>query len=505
MGLTNPSSTQIVNSGGYIYPQSGSAGFVQQSTNIPYFQGTNQVGNIPEFMRDYNMRDMLVTKIREGRANMTRTMFTYARMAGSWVVNDVKPSFKIDHKPHPRFYLKVQADQGGTAGSSYAKSTFFLADPKDARRLQKNDQLVLNFAFVPPSKDADSELLDYVQSPPSTGPYVSKRNPLKPVQEVCKVIEVDYLSGAVVVQRNLGNDTRTAARSGVAVTVRANNTTDPGANTINAADAYFVRMGNSLQSGTDDQLTYSRYPTWDYNTCQYFMRKWSSQDIEQAIQKNYPGYDNTMQKNRTDTLEDFFEELEFAFLYGGRNEDYAANGRWAGTLGGFFEYVPLSNYVELEEPDYTDDSKMGDFTIARINKFLADKFYYGSQEKIILCGERWHTAFALMINKMTQGNMTYIVDRWSVRGIYFQSSNGGRIFVVPSDTLSLNGNNDIAAMYDLESFQYGYLNGMDINVVDPLPQTNIHETEGEVFGVLTAKRTNPNSAHVMVLKPNAGG
>ena len=110
----------------------------------------------------------------------------------------------------------------------------------------------------------------------------------------------------------------------------------------------------------------------------------------------------------------------------------------------------------------------------------------------------------MLFRSMTQ-NIPVIVDRWGVRGLYFQCSNGGRIMVVPSDTLSLNGNNDIAVLYDPETFQYGHLQNMDIQVVDPLPTNNIHEQEGEVYGVVTCKRTNPNSNYVFVLKPNAGG
>ncbi len=502
--METPSNANILATGGFIYPAAGSAGFIQQASGIPYYQGVPQVGNIPAFMRDFNMRDMLVTKIREGRVNMLRTMFSYARAMGAWQVNDVKPTFKLDYKPSPRFYLKVKTNQGGTANSQYAKSTFVLANARDAKRLQINDIITLNFAFVPASRDANSAALDYVESPPLSTKYVAKREPTVPVQESCLVTEVDYLAGTVTVARNIGNDGRTAARTGIAVTVRTDATTDPGTATVNASDAFFIRTGNTLAAGTDDQTTYSRTPTWDYNTSQYVMRKWSSQDIEQNIYKAFPGFDNTMQKNRLDTLEDFFEEMEFNYLYGARYEDYDAQGRWKGRMGGFFEFVPVNNYVEMEEPDYTDVTKMGDFTISRLNKILTDKFYYGSQEKILVCGERWHTAFSIMINRMTQ-NIPVIVDRWDVRGYAFQCSNGGRLFVVPSDTLSLNGNNDIAALYDPETFQYGHLQNMDINVVDPLPTTNIHEKEGEVFGVVTAKRTNPNANYVFVLKPNAGG
>ena len=500
--LFNPSNDVISQTGGYIYPAAGQAGFVQQSTGIPYQQGLLQLGNLPNFMRDYNWRDMMVTFIREGRANMTRALLAYARGNGAWVVNDVKPTIKVNHKPHPRFYLKAKVNQGGTKGSTYAKSTFILANPNDAKRLQPNDLINLNFAYVQADTDSDSVALDYVFS---GGSWVPKRDILKPTQETCLVLTVDKVTGAVEVARNQGNDSRTASRAGIAVTVQANDTSsDPGANVVNAADAFFVRSGNTLSANSDDQLTYSRFPTFDYNTCQYVMRKWSSGELESNIQRNYPGFENDQQRNRRDMLEDLAEEMEFLYFYSNRYEDYDANGKWRGRLGGLFEFIPSNNWHSMEEPDYTDITKMGDFTIPRINKFFTDKFYYGAQEKIMVCGERWHTAFSTMINRMTQ-NIPVIVDRWDVRGYYFQCSNGGRLFVMPSDTLSLNGNNDIAVLLDPDTFQYGHLQNMDLNVVDPLPQTNIHEREGEIYGVITARRTNASSNHVIVLNPNQGG
>jgi hypothetical protein len=502
--LGNPTNALITSSGGYVYPAVGTAGFLQQSTNIPYFQGTPQVGNIAPFMRDYNMRDMLVKKIQEGRVNMMRVLLAQARMGGAWIVNDVKPTFKLDYKPTPRFYLKVKTNQGGTKTSTYTTSTFVLANAKDAKRLQIDDLIVLNFAYVNSTKDCNSVALDYTTASSTSVAYVPLRSPSYPIQEQCKVLEVDYTAGTVKVLRNIGNDARTAARQGMAIDVATNATTDPGVNIVYAQDAFFVRSGNTKAAGTDDQTIYNRVPTWDYNTCQYVMRKWGSQDIESAIYKAYPGFENTHQKNRVEMIEDLYEELEFMFLYGARNEDYDARGRWSGTMGGFFEFVPASNYIQMEEPDYTDPTKMGDFTINRLNQMLAGKFYYGSQSKILVCGERWHTAFSTMLNMKTS-NLPFIVDRWDVKGFAFQSSNGGQIFVTPSDTLSLNGNNDIAILMDPETFQYGHLNGFDLNVVDPLPTNNIHEKEGEVYGVVTCKRSNPAANYVFTLKPNAGG
>ena len=504
MGFGNPSTSVISSSGGFVYPTIGTPGFIQQSTNIPYYQGTPQVGNIPLFMRDYNWRDMMVKRIQEGRVNMVRVLLAYARGAGAWVVNDIKPTFKLDYKPTPRFYLKIKTNQGGTTTSTYITSTFLLANIKDSKRLQIDDLIALNFCYVPPTRDANSTTLPYAASSSTSAVYVPARNPLIPVQEICKILEVDYVTGAVKVLRNVGNDGRTAARQGMAITVQTNATTAPGTNTVNAADAFFVRMGNTKSAGTDDQTIYNRTPTWDYNTCQYIMRKWGSQDIESAIEKRYPGFENTHQKNRVEMIEDLYEEMEFMFLYGARDESYDARGRWSGTMGGFFEFVPLNNYIQMEEPDYTDPTKMGDFTINRFNKIMASMFYYGNQEKILICGERWHTAFSTMLNMKTS-NLPFIVDRWDVKGFAFQSSNGGRLFITPSDTLSLNGNNDLAILYDPDTFQYGHLNGFDLNVVDPLPSTNIHEKEGEVYGVVTCKRSNPAANYVFVLKPNAGG
>ena len=144
MNLINISPTE---SGGYIYPGTGKAGFIQQSSNIPYYQGHKDVTQIPAFQRTFNERDILVRKVREGRMPMMRVMLEAARMNAPYVTNDVRARYPVEHQPHPRFYLKVKANQGTTKSSTAKTGTFQLANVNDIKRLQTNDLCVLMCQF----------------------------------------------------------------------------------------------------------------------------------------------------------------------------------------------------------------------------------------------------------------------------------------------------------------------------------------------------------------------
>jgi hypothetical protein len=75
--------------------------------------------------------------------------------------------------------------------------------------------------------------------------------------------------------------------------------------------------------------------------------------------------------------------------------------------------------------------------------------------------------------------------------------------VVPSDKLSLNGMSDYAVLIDPTCFQYGHLQNMDVNIIEENVSANPHEKSGEIFGVFTFKRTNPDANWLFVMKPNA--
>ena len=486
--------------GGFDPPTSGSGGFVNTSQGLAFYQGASMITDIPDFQRDYNLRDELITRIEEGRFSMMRVLLDYAMENEAYVTDDIQARWYLDYKATARFYLKTKTNQGGTAGSQYSSSEFILNSVGDSKRLQSGDLVAVMCTTVPITRNSNSVMLDYVATPSGGTIYEKKNLIATPLFEMCKITDVNYTTGAVTVDRNQGGDGQTASKTGIAFTVVANATTDPGASSIRAEDAFFIKMTRPQAEGRDDVTIWSQSNTWDFNYCQFIIRKWGTTDIQENIRRRgQPA--GQYAKNRLEALEQYFEEMDYYAYFGFRKSEETADGEWLGHAGGFFEHVPSAHYVAIEEPDYNSNLRAGDFTLKKFNKFWTDKFYHGSQDKIILCGERYHTAFSWMINNMTQ-NIPVIVDRWGVRGRQFDCSNGGRIFVVASDTLSLNGLDHIAIVLDPSTFRYGHLQNMDVTIVDPLPSTNIHRQSGEIFNVFTFKRVNPDANWVILMQPN---
>jgi hypothetical protein len=475
----------ITGSGGYTLPSATTTGFASSSQNIPYYQGLTRIQNIPDYQRDYNIRDALILRIKEGRDNMMRLLLADAKRNGAYVVTDVQHRWPVEAYQHGRFYLKTMAGQGNGA-----LSNFTLAVAADSARLQPNDIVAFMGAFVEPDRKAKPV---YTKSTTSgSGAFIP---------EVMKIVDVNVTTGVVRAIRNFTPSTPADQVPATTFEVVASGAT--GAQ-VNAENAFFVKMGNSMAEGKNDQKIWSRTGTWDYNTSQFLVRKWGATDIEQKVARRM-GTDgmNTMQRNRQDALEQFYDELEWLALFGQRGEGVDAEGRWQGYAGGILEIIPKEHYEVFEGIDYTSNTKFGDFTTIKFNKKMENKFFFGNQTKVLLCGQNFHTAFTVMINQQTQAVPT-ILDSWQVKGYSFTTSTGGTLLVTPSDKMSLNGMSDYALMIDMEYFRYGHLDGFDINIIDKLVSQNPHEDTGELYGVITFYRGNPYAHWVFTLKANAG-
>lgn len=463
--------------GGFNLPAASKTGYSQVSQNIPYFPGPTRIDSIPAFQREYNLRDALVMRIKEGRDNMSKMLLADARRNGAYVVNDVHHRWPVDINQHGRFYLAVQSIAAGQV------TTIQLANTDDSGRLQAGDIVALMGSYVTKSRTVAPV-------------YVKSATALLP--ELMKITAVNYTTGVVTVIRNFAPEAATQVAAGALAIVASGATTGQ----ANAADCFMIKIGNAMAEGKDDQKIWTRKTTFDYNVCQYVLRKWGATDIEQNVAKVY-GTDslNTLQKNKMDALEAFYDELEWLALFGTRGEGSSADNRWIGTAGGILEIIPTEHYELHMAPDYASATKMGMFTVKKFNKQYENKFFYGSQTKVLLCGQNYHTAFSMMINNQTQA-VPVVLNSWGVEGYSFKTSSGGTIIVVPSDKLSLNGMSDYAILVDMEYFRYGHLKNMDINVIPKLNSENPHEETGEVFGVITFYRGNPYAHWLFCLTPN---
>lgn len=491
----------ILTNGGFSYPLAGSGGFVNASQNMPYYAGPNQIASIPEFQRDYNLGRASITKITEGRPVMMNILFAKLQGKAGWVVDDVKPNYYTKIVPHGRFYLRQKTNQGGTTGSATKKGIFTLEKAEDSKMLQKNDIVAIMCMEVTAARDANSSICDYATATGGSV-YYQIKDKAEPLPELAKVLSVDYSTGLVTVERNVGgNGTTQDSLNGIGFTVGANGTTDPGSNTVRAEDAFLVKVANSIAETKDDQLTWALKMTGDYNYVQRVMRKWSANDMEEKVLKRGQGKGNTFQINAADALNDFWNtDMEFTSLLGYRGSGVDESGNYVGNAGGLLETIPPNNTHYLYAPDYQNfGTKPGSFNIPYFNYIMEDKGYYGSQEKFLLCGAKFATAFATMINYMTQ-HIPNIETKWRVQGKRFESSNGLVINVVVSDRMTLNGLNHMGILWDPATIEYGYL-GEDIKIITP-PQSNPHVKSGEIFGDITFKRTNYNANHLFIMRPN---
>ena len=215
------------------------------------------------------------------------------------------------------------------------------------------------------------------------------------------------------------------------------------------------------------------------------MRKWSATETEQNVDRYFTS-EKTFQRNARRSLEEFYKELDAIATFGTRRTE-TENGRRKWYTGGILEFIPESNR------QHYDDSL---FQTKNFNNQLKDMFYYGAQQKIALCGADFYTKFSNMIdNKIILPAAT---NGWGVELMQFRATNGGTLLFAPSDTLSLHGMSDYCIILDPEHFQYGHLQNMDIKAIT-VPTNNPHEMEGEIYGQITFKRTNPK-AHWVFMK-----
>ena len=445
--------------------------------DIGYYAGQPVVDNIPVSFREYDRRTAMLTKISEGRANLMRLLLEYARRNGAYISHDTESRWGLEYARLARIYFAAGTTAASTSSGVTTHDIFSLTNA-EGRRLQPADILNLMGFWV--------KIVAGVRTlAAATGAGIKTKSSVYSIPEQVKVLENygDDSGGTgytlVKVRRNFG---------GVAPTGHADlavlTTGDTGL-ALPIVDAFLWKAGNSIPEGRDDQLTYTDVDDYDYNYAQIVMRKWSATETEQNVDRFFSS-EKTFQRNARRALEEFYKELDSIATFGTRKTE-VENGRRKWYTGGILEFIPDSNKV-----GYGDDL----FNTKNFNNQLKDMFYFGGQTKIALCGADFYTNFSNMLdNKII---LPAAVNGWGVEMTSFNATNGGKLLFTPSDTLSLNGMSDYCIILDPTCFQYGHLQNMDIKAIT-IDTDNPHEMEGEIYGQIIFKRTNPK-AHWLFCK-----
>lgn len=484
---------------------SGSAGYYQKSMGLPYYQGRGILATIPEYQRNPLMMEKdIMIRIREGRLAMMKSLYSYAEANGALTVNDVRFRFPVEIEPNQRFYLSAQSISAGATTNIIVDSNttkIKTGNPEgnikqvgDIARLEVGQFIMLMFSWVDPRRT--------LQPTPSSVPISSK-----PVPEICKIIAIDYDKGKITIERNWAGEQRTTTPTApAALTIVANTASAVPGTSLKAKYAYFVAMAKSMKEDEIDSKISNYTGTWTHGILQRHLKAWGQQYLAEVIGRNL-GLNSKGAETKRQAVEDYYRHWEMTSIFGEKSEVWdPSTGFWSGTTDGILSNIPKEHYVAIKGIDWsqignlpytTSGSGLGSFHPLLFNKLLENYGYIGSEEKILLCGSGFHTAFSTMINSMTQ-NIPDIKSEWRVEGKRFTTSNGLKVDVVPSDLFSLNGLRQTAVLIDKKYFRLVKLNGYPTDMYD-LQNENPLIKNGFIHGIQGFIDLNPDAHWVFTV------
>ena len=494
-------------SGGFTPARSGATGYVNFSQGIPFYSGRSQIATIPEFQRNPGLleKDVLMT-IKERGNNLAKILLMYAEQNGVIEKDDVRFFWRTEVEPHPRFYLKT----GVAFTVTSMKTTFKLADftrptqsypfttgnPKvvgDIARLQEGDFLLLMFAFLKSNRTGNT-----VYKNGTTEGYAT------PVPEIARIISVDYAANSFVVERNWAGAQRVAAGTAPGtVTVVADSTAAPTSAQVRARDAFFLLMPRSMKEDNIDAKVSGMTGTWDYGIMKRTLKAWGSGHFGEVIRRNL-GLGPKLEQDRKLALSAYYNALAVDAIWGEKSESWdSETGEWSGTTDGLLATMNVGHYIGIVPMNYglfrsTPQYAYGTFDIPIFNKFLEDKGYYSENGHIVVaCGAEAGTAFATMINQMTQ-NVPDIKSEWNVVGKRFRTSGGLTVDFVEEDAMTLNGMRNKMLLIDPAKFKMIKLRNYPTDIVE-VQNENPLLRNGFIHGVYSFINTNPDAHWVCTI------
>jgi hypothetical protein len=251
-----------------------------------------------------------------------------------------------------------------------------------------------------------------------------------------------------------------------------------------------------------DQKVYSMTHTWGEGLMQRSLRAWGAGYFQDVINRNL-GMQSPIMKNRERAIKDFYNQIELAAVFGEKDEGWDSTTQdWWGLTDGLLTNIPSEHYIGLVPMNYglirsNSQYAWGSFDIPIMNKILEDKGYFGSSRKIALCGNEAYTAFATMINYMTQ-NVQEIKSEWRVEGRRFKSSGGLTVDFIQSDVMALNGLNNKMILIDPDAFRLVNLQNYPIDIVE-IQNENPLKRNGFIHGVYAFLDLNPDAHWVFTI------
>jgi len=359
-----------------------------------------------------------------------------------------------------------------SSSSSGALEDEFQLSNADAAQLQVNDLLKVQ-GGGPLGTEANWTGITYSDAVHTTGTITyGARSELLPTEEIVEVLSKGTPGGT---------DTVITVRRGVGATTP---TTPP--NIVTASKLWHT--GESSEEGADSRTSFSQNPVVVNNFIQDFRVPYEMGDISQAT--DIFG-ENEWQRKARNARRDFARRLERSFLGGRMDRKAGVGGQYHWYNGGIDEFIPkdTDHRINLGKP----------LTQTNLNTVLKGVFFFGSMEKLGICGHGFLTKLENACADKLRYNEKLSNDLGLDGGIHsYTCAGGGVVHFMADFEMSQTGKDDECYFADAMYLRYMYMKGLDIYINKGRDgkglQTNGEtKTKHEIRGVCGLKRTFADS------------
>lgn len=237
-----------------------------------------------------------------------------------------------------------------------------------------------------------------------------------------------------------------------------------------AASTALTRIGNAYAEGSGPPNASTRNPTKLTNYCQIFK---TSYELTKTAEATRTRTGDPVANDKKRKIFDHSVAMEFAFMFGVKNEGTGSNGKPERTTGGVRQFITTNRTVFSTTP-----------TVTTFLSAVYPVFDYSSgagDERIVLCGNGFLNALNLMVANSTNARINF-GETIKVYGMNLQK------YVLPQGVLYFKTHpllntharyNYSAFVLDPSAMRYRYLKGRDTRFEDNIQNNGEDMRKGQ--------------------------
>lgn len=215
--------------------------------------------------------------------------------------------------------------------------------------------------------------------------------------------------GQILRNERTGEQVRCSANTGASPITVVRAVGDTAAAAVNDDDVFLI-LGTAFEEGSTAPDGMSGAPTKKYNYTQIF--KGAYQEARSAFQQTARwAPEGTITERRREALERFSISKEQQYRWGERDESTGAGGLPLRSTAGIRAHIQAAVSAGVAVAAQVQES-VGTMTEEEFDEFLETLFHYGSDERFVLCNNR----FLTFIQRIAKSKL-YLVDKKDTYGM----------------------------------------------------------------------------------------